>query len=268
MDYKNKQIVDEGDDLECAICQIYALERYGIKMFTSICEHKMCEDCMKKMFVARSTIDCPKCRRSLRRVDLSDKSVEEREVDKDVQARKRVMSVFNMLRSSCETNEEYNQYLEEIEDMVYNLVEDVNVDETERKLEEYKSKWQPQIIKNSAKRKDFVDQMSRRATDENSALRPFERAKVEPGAETEKAAEKNVVTESEKIRMDQVAQDRAQFIIEQIIKENLPQKLGQGGSTQIDESLRNNASGYFHHLCVERGLREIRQAKRSKILKS
>lgn len=46
---------------------------------------------------------------------------------------------------------EYNDYLEEIEDIIYNLVNNIDIEETKKKISEYKQKNQHQIALNQVK---------------------------------------------------------------------------------------------------------------------
>lgn len=63
-----------------------------------------------------------------------------------------VMRVYNRAEEDFETPEEWNIYLEEIEDMVYNFTNDINRLEMEKKLENYERLNKDEIRRNYSKK--------------------------------------------------------------------------------------------------------------------
>ena len=58
------------------------------------------------------------------------------------------MRVYNKFEEDFETEDEWNLYLEEIEDIIYSLTHDVNRLETEKKIEAYEKLNKDEIRKN------------------------------------------------------------------------------------------------------------------------
>lgn len=72
-------------------------------------------------------------------------------VEKEVDIRKRVLRDFNKKEEDFSTLREYNDYLEEIETIIYNLTNNVDVIATNKKIEQYKKENKDLILKNKSK---------------------------------------------------------------------------------------------------------------------
>ncbi|VVC35546.1 Hypothetical protein CINCED_3A000400 [Cinara cedri] len=94
---------------------------------------------------------CPKCLLPLRRNGFKLQQFEDASVDVEVETRKRILQDFNKNEDDFETLDEYNDYLVEIEDIIYNLVKNINVIETKERIEQYKRENKDIIMKNRMK---------------------------------------------------------------------------------------------------------------------
>lgn len=72
-------------------------------------------------------------------------------VEKEVDIRKRILRDFNKKEEDFATQREYDDYLEEIEDIIYNLSNNIDVMETNKRIEQYKRENKEQILKNKTK---------------------------------------------------------------------------------------------------------------------
>lgn len=72
---------------------------------------------------------------------------EDPQVEKEVDIRKRVLRDFNKKEEDFETLQEYNNYLEEVETIIYNLTNNIDVVNTNKKIEQYKKDNREQILK-------------------------------------------------------------------------------------------------------------------------
>ena len=72
-------------------------------------------------------------------------------VEKEIDIRKRVLRDFNKKEEDFATLREYNDYLEEVETVIYNLSNNIDVIETNKKIEQYKRENREQILKNKSK---------------------------------------------------------------------------------------------------------------------
>lgn len=62
------------------------------------------------------------------------------------------MKIYNMSEDDFPTLEEWNAYLEEIEEIVYNITNDINKAEMEKKMENYEKQNKNEIRKNYCKK--------------------------------------------------------------------------------------------------------------------
>lgn len=90
---------------------------------------------------------CPECniplRRNNYRVQLFDPMVE-----KELDIRKRILRDFNKKEEDFANLESFNEYLEDIENIIYNLCNNIDVLETNKKIEQYKKENRDVILKN------------------------------------------------------------------------------------------------------------------------
>lgn len=82
------------------------------------------------------------------------KSLDETEVERDFSIRRKVKALFNKVETDFATLEEYKNYEEMVEDIIYNLVNLIDVDATNQLIETYKQKHSKEIIANQFKRKE------------------------------------------------------------------------------------------------------------------
>lgn len=72
--------------------------------------------------------------------------------NRELAIRKRIASIYNKREEDFPSLKEYNDYLEEVEDMIFNLVEGINVHEFEEKIQEYQKENAEQIMINQARK--------------------------------------------------------------------------------------------------------------------
>ncbi|RCV20464.1 hypothetical protein SEVIR_4G055800v4 [Setaria viridis] len=71
---------------------------------------------------------------------------------KEMTIRRKMASIFNKTREHFPTLKDYNDYLEEVEDMTFNLIEGIDVDAIEAKIARYQKENSEQIVLSRAKR--------------------------------------------------------------------------------------------------------------------
>lgn len=96
--------------------------------------------------------------------------MEEIQYDKDMNVRDKVIRIMNMTLENFKSLDEYNDYLEEVEDIIFNLVEAIDVQNTEKKLKEYQVKNRKIIALNSSRREEDRQDLLRRAIEENKRI--------------------------------------------------------------------------------------------------
>ena len=91
---------------------------------------------------------CPECEAPLRRVNFKLQLFEDASIDKEVTIRRQVLRDFCQTQDDFETLREWNDYLEQVEDIIFNLVNNVDKEETERTIAKYKESNKQFIKKN------------------------------------------------------------------------------------------------------------------------
>lgn len=94
---------------------------------------------------------CPECKIPLRRNNFRLQLFEDAKVEKEVDIRKRVLKDFNKKEEDFDSLREYNDYLEEVETIIYNLVHNQDIVETNKKIDQYKKENKEIIMKNKVK---------------------------------------------------------------------------------------------------------------------
>lgn len=113
------------------------------------CYHKMCESCVDRIF-SQGPAPCPVagCARTLRKQRFRRQTFEDLQVEREVDIRRRVASVFNRRQEEFTDLLAYNNYLEEVETVTFNLLYGIDVPETEAKLAAYANQNAPTIARN------------------------------------------------------------------------------------------------------------------------
>lgn len=125
-----------------------------MKLLVNVCGHKLCETCVETLFT-RPSAACPECNTALRRNDFRIQQFEDLIVEKEVDIRKRILKIYNKLEDDFQTASDplraYNDYLEEVESIIWNLANGQHVEETKKQIDKYKKDNESLIRKNNFK---------------------------------------------------------------------------------------------------------------------
>ncbi|KAA3461739.1 CDK-activating kinase assembly factor MAT1 [Gossypium australe] len=72
--------------------------------------------------------------------------------NKEMQIRRRISNIFNKREEDFPSLREYNDYLEEVEDMIFKLIEGIDVQALEEKITKYQQENAEQIMINQARK--------------------------------------------------------------------------------------------------------------------
>lgn len=123
------------------------------------CYHKMCESCVDRIFsLGPAPCPYPGCNKTLRKNKFRKQIFEDIGVEKEVNVRQRVYKTFNKREQDFDTLEEYNNYLEELEVIVFNLVYGIDVEETESNLQSYEQANRNAILANAIRQRQEDEQ--------------------------------------------------------------------------------------------------------------
>ncbi|KAG0680632.1 TFIIH/NER complex subunit [Pichia californica] len=117
------------------------------------CYHKICDACVDRIFaLGPSPCPYPNCDKILRRNKFKAQVFDDLNVEKECDIRRRVLSVYNKKEGDFQTGEMYDKYLEEIEDIVYKLLNRLDIEETEERLRQYSIENKQSIELNNARK--------------------------------------------------------------------------------------------------------------------
>jgi len=155
---------EHGEDhlFRCAICGISEGDSSNLTSQSTLqtnanvrCGHQFCNSCIEREFTRKKEFPCPICRTTVKKVTLSTRTLDDVQCEKDTSWRRRVMKVFNKLQSDFPSLTEYNDYLEEVEDIIYCIVnEDENAEECKAKLKAYEEANKNEIVYRQSIRAD------------------------------------------------------------------------------------------------------------------
>ncbi|KAG4302903.1 hypothetical protein PCANB_000814 [Pneumocystis canis] len=138
-------------DEKCPICRNDPYLNPNMKfLINPECYHKMCESCVARIFTLGPS-PCPECGKILRKGRFREQTFEDTNVEKEIDIRKRILKTFNKRPDDFKTLAQYNDYLEEVEDITFNLLNNIDVEETEAKLLAYETINKKSIIINAQK---------------------------------------------------------------------------------------------------------------------
>lgn len=147
---RNGAVAGQEDDI-CPVCKSNRYLNINMRFLVNPeCYHKMCESCVDRIF-STGPAPCPiaGCARTLRKARFRRQTFEDLQIEREVDVRKRVADVFNRRQEEFNTLRDFNNYLEEVETLTFNLIYGVDVEVTEQKLEAYKKQNAPTIKKNA-----------------------------------------------------------------------------------------------------------------------
>jgi CDK-activating kinase assembly factor MAT1 len=162
----------------------------------SPCYHILCDNCVYRIFLSGSA-PCPQCGTILRKSSFHVPIFEDLRVEKECNIRKKVARCLNKREEDFENLRAYNDYLEQIEMIIFNLVNDVDVERTWNQLEMHRKENAGLIAKNQA----LEETEAKRITHENT-LREEARIQRDMDILAELEAEEKKVAEHEAMMVD------------------------------------------------------------------
>ncbi|EGN96102.1 hypothetical protein SERLA73DRAFT_185644 [Serpula lacrymans var. lacrymans S7.3] len=120
-------------DDQCPVCKSDRYLNPKLRLLVSSCYHKMCESCIDRLFTL-GPAPCPICSKVLRKLAFTPQTFEDLTVEKEVAVRRRMAKEFNKRREDFSDLRAYNDYLEEVEDITFNLINDIDIQQTEARI--------------------------------------------------------------------------------------------------------------------------------------
>jgi CDK-activating kinase assembly factor MAT1 len=140
--------MDNEDELTCPVCKSDPFLTPSMVLMVSPCYHLLCNSCVDRLFM-QGQAPCPQCGNILRKSSFHVPKFADLRVEKECRIRRQVARCLNKRPEDFATLREYNDYLEEVEKMVFQLVNDVDVEATMARLDAYRRENAGIIDKNA-----------------------------------------------------------------------------------------------------------------------
>ncbi|KAI9051973.1 hypothetical protein LZ554_004227 [Drepanopeziza brunnea f. sp. 'monogermtubi'] len=166
--------VNPSDDI-CPVCKSNRYLNPSLQfLINPECYHKMCSTCVDRIFTSGpASCPVPYCGKTLRKKGFHKAFFGDLDVERECDIRKRVGGVFNRRQEDFETLLDWNNYLEEVESLTYDLVHGnptVRAD-AEARLRAYKESNVGEIEDNRRAGMEEVELERRRERAEKEAAR-------------------------------------------------------------------------------------------------
>lgn len=175
------------------ICPVCKSNRYLNPNLTFLinpeCYHKMCTSCVDRLFTS-GPAPCPVagCHKTLRKRGFHKAFFSDLVIEREVDVRKRVGAIFNRREAEFETLKDWNNYLEEVEGLVFEIVNGTDQErkKAEERLKQYKEENERDIKENMEAEMEMIEEERRReAAELEAGRRRRERAAQEMQEERE-----------------------------------------------------------------------------------
>ncbi|EGC36817.1 hypothetical protein DICPUDRAFT_31276, partial [Dictyostelium purpureum] len=126
-----------------------------------------CESCIQLAYMKDSVITCLGCNAQLRKQSFMNQRFDDTGLEKENSIRKKYLKVFNKTRKDFKELVEYNNYLEMVEDVIFEAIEGGDSAlAAENKLKEYQKQNQASIITNKKAKEEEDILIAKKIADE------------------------------------------------------------------------------------------------------
>ncbi|KAI6227964.1 RING-type domain-containing protein [Aphelenchoides besseyi] len=133
----------------CPKCKSNEYNNRQLVMMINECGHPLCQNCVENIF-ARNSNRCPYdgCEKMLRKNNFWEQSFDDPFIEKENYIRRKVLKTYNFLEENFSNLKEYNDYLEHVEEIVFKLVNEIDVQQVEEEIREFRERNSETIEKN------------------------------------------------------------------------------------------------------------------------
>ncbi|KAH7824062.1 CDK-activating kinase assembly factor MAT1 [Monocercomonoides exilis] len=152
-------------NLTCSVCKGSSYLNPTFQLETLPCNHKICFDCLQRLFSTSSTtgtVLCPVCAKPIRKGQITSQSFlfDDQMMHKEIAIRKQLSNLFSLQPSDFKSQQEYDSYQEQLEDYVFNLVNDFEVASTKEQLSKFEHANAARIAHRQIERKELMKKMA------------------------------------------------------------------------------------------------------------
>ncbi|KAE8224489.1 hypothetical protein CF319_g2627 [Tilletia indica] len=138
-----------AQDDKCPQCKTDRLIAPKLRLLVSPCYHKMCESCVDRIFSLGSA-PCPQCGTTCRKNQFGVQTFSDLGVEREVDVRRRVAKIYNKQEKDFPSMEAYNNYLEEVEEITFNLINNIDPTRTEARISQHEHANRSLITRNAS----------------------------------------------------------------------------------------------------------------------
>ncbi|KAE8373624.1 CDK-activating kinase assembly factor MAT1 [Aspergillus bertholletiae] len=169
-----ESIQNRGDEDEvCPVCKSSRYLNPDMQfLINPECYHKMCESCVDRIF-SSGPANCPVagCHKTLRKNRFRKQTFEDINVEREVDIRRRVMQILNRREEEFDSKRAWDDFLEQREEIIANLVHGTDVAKTEADLQKYAQDNMRSIRANQALEAQEASSFQARQTQEQELAR-------------------------------------------------------------------------------------------------
>ncbi|KAH8899457.1 CDK-activating kinase assembly factor [Thozetella sp. PMI_491] len=178
----------------CPVCKtIRYLNKDMEFLINPECYHPMCSNCVNRLF-GDNPNQCPYagCHKTLRRKGFRSAFFGDLGVEREVDIRRRVTAVFNQVEDDFESLRAYNDYLQMVEDLTFDLCrgKDTVRLKAEADLQQWEAEHRAQIERNRKAGRDADERTRRRLQEEKEAARRRHQEALEEVRQEKEARER------------------------------------------------------------------------------
>jgi len=134
---------------QCPKCKTNEYNNPKLKMMINECGHPLCQNCVENIF-ARNSARCPYdgCAKMLRKNNFWEQLFDDPMIERENFIRKRLSKTYNLQEDDFPCLRDFNDYLENIEEIIFKLMQEVDMEETETEIKRFKEQHQEKIERN------------------------------------------------------------------------------------------------------------------------
>jgi hypothetical protein len=222
-----------------------------------------CNSCTDRELIRKREFPCPICSTPVKKVTLTQRTLDDVQCEKDTSWRRRVLKVFNKTQPDFESLLFYNNYLETVEDMIYSIVnEEPDAEECKAKIKEYELQHKGEIVIRQSQRADQERSVQDKISSEQ---RQTERLRREFKEETKAIAitKRKLKQESTEVLLGEREEVSADLIAAQMqgYRNELKRQSRGGAATNfVSPRVREPDAGWLRESKLDRELYRKRQA--------
>lgn len=205
-----------GPEDMCPVCKTMRYLNKEMKfLINPECYHSMCSACVDRIFNAGPN-QCPHagCHKTLRRKGFRAAFFGDLSVEREVDIRRRVAAVFNQQEDDFVDLQAYNDYLQKVEDLTFDLVNgsDAQRSAAEAELQRWEAEHKADIERNRKAGREADEQSRRRRAAEQEAVRQRRLDAAREAEEEKQERARNREAELESLAKGQVPGDATQRV--------------------------------------------------------